>query len=108
MPFRPFATTAWSSRIFFCWSVSSASIGIQCQDVERDVVDDGMRRCLQVDSYAVGNAYSIGVSSGRVKERLVKVGAMPASRTRRSTALVPKGFVAIAGHQRAITILEAH
>src|SRR5713101_546475 len=67
-----------------------------------------MRRCLQVDSYAVGNAYSIGVSSGRVKERLVKVGAMPASRTRRSTALVPKGFVAIAGHQRAITILEAH
>jgi DNA polymerase III subunit delta' len=43
-----------------------------------------------------------------VKERLVKVGAMPASRTRRHTAVVPKGFEAIAGHQRAITILRAH
>jgi DNA polymerase-3 subunit delta' len=33
---------------------------------------------------------------------------MPASRTRRSTALVPKGFAAIAGHDRAISILRAH
>jgi DNA polymerase III subunit delta' len=33
---------------------------------------------------------------------------MPASRTRRNTAVVPKGFGAIAGHQRAITILRAH
>jgi DNA polymerase-3 subunit delta' len=33
---------------------------------------------------------------------------MSASRTRRSTAVVPSGFAAIAGHQRAITILRAH
>jgi DNA polymerase-3 subunit delta' len=43
-----------------------------------------------------------------VKERLVKVGAMPASRTRRSAALLPRGFAAIAGHERAISILQAH
>src|SRR4030088_992822 len=33
---------------------------------------------------------------------------MPAARTRRSTALVPRGFAAIAGHERAISILQAH
>src|SRR2546428_11587838 len=33
---------------------------------------------------------------------------MPASRTRRNTALGPSGFVANAGHQRAITLFEAH
>src|SRR5256885_5834382 len=32
---------------------------------------------------------------------------MPASRTRRGAAAVVRGFVAIAGHQRAITILRA-
>ena len=64
--------------------------------------------CLEADSYAVGNAYSIGVGLSIVKERLVKVGGMPASRTRRSTALVPRGFAAIAGHDRAIAILRAH
>src|ERR1700716_1173465 len=67
-----------------------------------------MRRCLQADSHAVGNAYRIGVASGIVKERLVKVGAMPASRTRRNTAAVARGFAAIAGHDRAISILRAH
>src|SRR6202048_2861106 len=65
-------------------------------------------RCLEADSYAVGNAYRIGVGLSIVKERLVKVGAMPASRTRGSTALLPKGFPAIAGHDRAISILRAH
>src|SRR6267378_644527 len=67
-----------------------------------------MRRCLQADSHAVGNAYRIGVGSGIVKERLVKVGGMPASRTRRNSAVVPRGFAAIAGHERAISILRAH
>src|SRR5712691_10800736 len=67
-----------------------------------------MRRCLEADSYAVGNAYSIEVRLSIVKERLVKVGAMPASRTRRSAALLPRGFAAIAGHDRAISILRAH
>lgn len=33
---------------------------------------------------------------------------MPASRTRRNTAAVIRGFAAIAGHERAITILRAH
>lgn len=33
---------------------------------------------------------------------------MPASRTRRGATLVVRGFAAIAGHQRAITILRAH
>ena len=33
---------------------------------------------------------------------------MPASRTRRGPTAIPRGFVAIAGHQRAITILRAH
>ena len=43
-----------------------------------------------------------------VKERLVKVGGMPASRTRRNSIVVPAGFAGIAGHVRAITILQAH
>src|SRR5438132_10207786 len=33
---------------------------------------------------------------------------MPAARTRRSPAVVARGFAAIAGHERAITILRAH
>src|SRR5438552_15015702 len=33
---------------------------------------------------------------------------MPASRTRRNTAPVARGFAAIAGHDRAISILRAH
>src|SRR4029077_5421195 len=107
MAFRPFATIACSSRIFFCWSVSSASIGISAMTWTATVGGE-TRRCLQADSHAVGNAYRIGVASGTVKERLVKVGAMPAPRTRRTTALVPRGFAAIAGHDRAISILRAH
>src|ERR1700737_4738588 len=67
-----------------------------------------MRRCLEVDSCAVGNAYRIGVGSGTVKERLVKVGGMPATRTRRNPAVAVRGFAAIAGHERAITMLRAH
>ena len=47
------------------------------------------------------------MGSGTVKERLVKVGGMPASRTRRTPAVVARGFAAIAGHERAITILRA-
>ena len=48
------------------------------------------------------------MASGTVKERLVKVGGMPATRTRRNPAVAVRGFVAIAGHERAITILRAH
>src|SRR5436190_21089009 len=33
---------------------------------------------------------------------------MPASRTRRNTIPVARGFAAIAGHDRAISILRAH
>ena len=33
---------------------------------------------------------------------------MPASRTRRGATVVVRGYAAIAGHQRAITILRAH
>src|SRR5216683_5108059 len=33
---------------------------------------------------------------------------MPAARTRRGPAAIPRGFVGIAGHQRAIGILRAH
>src|SRR2546421_1161316 len=33
---------------------------------------------------------------------------MPASRTRRGPAVLTRGFAAIAGHERAITILRAH
>src|SRR5438270_12757913 len=33
---------------------------------------------------------------------------MPASRTRRNISVVPAGFAGIAGHVRAITILQAH
>jgi DNA polymerase-3 subunit delta' len=33
---------------------------------------------------------------------------MPASRTRRGPTAIPRGFVGVAGHQRAITILRAH
>jgi DNA polymerase III subunit delta' len=33
---------------------------------------------------------------------------MPAARTRRNPAVVARGFAAIAGHERAITILRAH
>src|SRR5438270_12131220 len=33
---------------------------------------------------------------------------MPASRTRRNTVPVARGFAAIAGHERAISILQAH
>lgn len=45
-----------------------------------------------------------------VKERLVKVVAMPATRSRRSSApaALPVGFAAVAGHQRVIGILQAH
>src|SRR5437879_12930992 len=62
------------------------------------------------DSAAVGNSYRIGGSSGTVKERLVKVAAMPAARTRRagSAAMIVRGFAAIAGHERTITMLRAH
>jgi DNA polymerase III subunit delta' len=69
------------------------------------------KRRAQRDSLAVGNAYRIGVASEPVKERLVKVGDMPASRTRRSTPSTPsvaRGFLSIAGHERAIGILRAH
>lgn len=67
-----------------------------------------MGQCRKIDSGAVGNSSRIGVGSDTVKERLVKVGGMPAARTRRSPAVVPRGFAAIAGHERAITILRAH
>src|SRR5256712_13504569 len=33
---------------------------------------------------------------------------MPAARTRRNPAVVARGFAAIAGHERAISILRAH
>ncbi|TMG32072.1 MAG: AAA family ATPase [Chloroflexi bacterium] len=106
MPFLPLATTASNSRIFFWLSVSSASIVLGC-DVKVRPDGDGMRRR---DSAAVGNAYRIGGGSGTVKERLVKVAAMPAARTRRagSAAMIVRGFAAIAGHERTITMLRAH
>src|SRR5690242_4612422 len=67
-----------------------------------------MRRNEKVTALLSENANRIGVGSAIVKERLVKVGAMPASRTRRSAAPVARGFAAIAGHERAISILRAH
>jgi DNA polymerase III subunit delta' len=45
---------------------------------------------------------------GTVKERLVKVGGMPATRIRRNAAVMARGFAGISGHERAITILQAH
>jgi DNA polymerase III subunit delta' len=50
------------------------------------------------------------VASGTVKERLVKVAAVPASRTRRAGSITTpvRGFAAIAGHERAISTLRAH
>jgi DNA polymerase III subunit delta' len=50
------------------------------------------------------------VGSGTVKERLVKVATMPVARSRRagSTATPTRGFAAVAGHERAISILRAH
>src|SRR2546423_15661650 len=67
-----------------------------------------MGQCREADNGAVGNSSRIGVGSDTVKERLVKVGGMPASRTRRSPAVITRGFAAIAGHERAIMILRAH
>lgn len=56
------------------------------------------------------NAYSLLGSYREVKERLVKVIAMPSTRARRTAAVVPlqTGFGSIAGHQRVVGILQAH